>query len=401
MTVDLMPGTSIYRYRFQLNGVKYHASTETGDKRQADAIEKHAKREAKRQQILSSAQQTGSQMTLKCAVGRYIREQEQKAHIDQATFKNERQAFHWIVSTIGPDVPMADLDLDIVAKMVAERRKCVRKGGNGKPLLDEVGNPRMLANSYINRYTSKLLKRVYFAARDDWNIPVKAIKWSSDKIVLPEGPQRKREIRLEEEDAIIADEDFRAGYGAAFQFALLSGMRKENFTALRWSEVDFGNREITFSMKGKNGGKDHTITIDDEMLAILMAERGKHPTYVFTFFPKRTRLNPTTGKQETAGVRVPLTYWGFTSWYRRLVKRLGFDVTIHDIRRTTGSRIVRRTGDLKAASEHLGHSDISVTAKFYAHVQSGDMLQVLNQTAAATKKAKEALADLLNEKGTA
>jgi integrase len=401
MSVDLMPGTCIYRYRFQLNGVKYQASTETGDKRQAEAIEKLAKKEAKRQQILSSTQQTGSQMTLKCAVGRYLSEQEQKTYIDEATFKNEKLAFQWIVSTIGPDVVMADLDLAMVAKMVADRRKCVSKDGTGKPRLDENGEPRMLANSYINRYTSKLLKRVYFAARDDWNIPVKAIKWSSDKILLPEGPQRKREIKLDEEDAIIADKDFRAGYGAAFRFALLAGMRKANFTALKWSEVDFGNREISFLMKGKNGGKPHTITIDDEMLAILKAERGKHPTYVFTFLPKRTRLNPKTGKQETAGIAAQMTYRGFTSWYRRLVKRLGFDVTIHDIRRTTGSRIVRQTGDLKAASEHLGHSDISVTAKFYAHVQSGDMLKVLNQTAVATKKAREELVDLFSEKGPA
>lgn len=39
-----------------------------------------------------------------------------------------------------------------------------------------------------------------------------------------------------------------------------------------------------------------------------------------------------------------------------------------DLRRTCGSWIVQRTGNLKAAQEILGHSSISITARHYAHL---------------------------------
>jgi integrase len=396
MGVRLMPGTEIYEYRFQLGGMRYRASTGVTSEREARRIERAAKDVAKREQLQQN-KQTGSVLTLKLAVGKYLKAQATKDYIDRATHDFEVKAFRWIVEAIGPDVPMSDVDFAMTAKMVEERRKLPRTNSKGEVLLDKNGKPQMVRNSYVNRYTSRLLKRVYIAARDEWGIPVKPIKWSSDRITLPESAQRKREIKLEEEGRIVTDVNFREGYGAAFQFALLAGMRKENFTALTWSEVDFGNREITFWMKGRKGQKQHTIKIDDEMLTILRGEHGKDPVHVFTYVCQRTRKNPKTGREEVRGERYPLTYSGFTSWYRKLVSRLGFSITIHDIRRTTGCRIVRRTGNLKAASDHLGHSDISVTAKHYAHISTDDMLMVLNATATSTRQAKEALGSLLND----
>ncbi|WP_114943206.1 tyrosine-type recombinase/integrase [Microvirga calopogonii] len=396
-----MPGTEIYEYRFQVGSRRYRASTGVTSEREALRIERAAKEAAKREQILHGKQPSGQGMALKSAVGKYLHIQAQKSHINQATFNVEVEAFKWIVATIGPDVLMSDLDTEMVARMVAEKGKRGRTNSQGKVLLDADGKPQPLSNSYVNRYTWRLLKRVYLAARDEWGVPVKPIKWSSDRIFLAENSARKREIKFEEEHQIIADKNFREGYGSAFKFNLLAGMRKENFTNLQWSQIDFGHREIHFNMKGRKGRKSHTIKIDDEMLAILVAERGKHPVYVFTYICQRTRKNPKTGVEEVKGERRPITYSGFTSWYRKLVGRLGFDVTIHDIRRTTGSRIVRSTGNLKAASGHLGHSDITITAKHYAHIQTDEMLAILNKRNDGTKDAKEALTKLFDAGGVA
>jgi integrase len=395
MGVRLMPGTDIYEYRFQINGKRYQASTGETSAREALRIERSARVAATRAQLQQEQDESRTSLTLKSAVGKYLASQKQKTHINTDTLKVEVKAFRWIVATIGPDVLMSDLDFEMVAQMVEKKRKLPRTNSKGLVLIDSTGEPQRLSNSYINRYTWKLLKRVYIAARDEWGVSVKPVKWSSDRIALPEASSRKREIKLEEEGQIIADMNFREGYGAAFRFALLAGMRKENFTSLEWSQVDLGNREITFYMKGRKGRKLHTIKIDDEMLDILLGEHGKSAVHVFTYVCQRTRTNPKTGVDEVKGERRPITYSGFTSWYRKLVKRLRFDVTIHDIRRTTGSRIVRRTGNLKAASSHLGHSDIAITAKHYAHIPMDDMLIILNQTMTGTRRAKDELDALL------
>lgn len=44
-------------------------------------------------------------------------------------------------------------------------------------------------------------------------------------------------------------------------------------------------------------------------------------------------------------------------------------VTIHDLRRTIATWNIVRGGTLQASSKLLGHSDLSITASTYAHLQ--------------------------------
>ncbi|WP_259589691.1 tyrosine-type recombinase/integrase [Shewanella baltica] len=61
-------------------------------------------------------------------------------------------------------------------------------------------------------------------------------------------------------------------------------------------------------------------------------------------------------------------------WYR-ITERAGLrsekkgeSVTIHDLRRTIASWSVMRGGNIQTTSKLLGHSDISITASTYAHL---------------------------------
>ena len=83
-----------------------------------------------------------------------------------------------------------------------------------------------------------LFRRVYFMARDEWLVPVQAIKWS--KLAQPEGKPRVRELRVEEQADFFrgVDQDFVT----CCLVAIATGLRLKNFAELKWSEVDLLSR---------------------------------------------------------------------------------------------------------------------------------------------------------------
>ncbi|MGI2856464.1 tyrosine-type recombinase/integrase [Shewanella algae] len=66
---------------------------------------------------------------------------------------------------------------------------------------------------------------------------------------------------------------------------------------------------------------------------------------------------------------------GERSFWHRITEKAGLrgqgrdeSVTIHDLRRTIASWSVMRGGNIQTTSKLLGHSDISITASTYAHL---------------------------------
>ncbi|TXM68967.1 phage integrase family protein [Methylobacterium sp. WL69] len=393
MSVYLQPGSRIYAYKYQISNVPYRGSTGCSDKRSAERFERDHKAQTKAALTLKPLHsQQADGLSVLQAVSDYIAIQRARNDISRSTLSSEEKAFEFIVKSLGPDTRMDKVGTDQIAVMVGERKKEPRRNSSHRILEDAEGKPQRLSSSYINRYTWKLFRRVYLATRDkEWS-PVRPIDWNDKRINLREAGPRKKEMRLEEEAAFVSHPSFREGYGAAFRFALLSGLRRDNFTNLTWSQVDLGNREIQVLQKGS---KTHVVQIDDEMLDILMKERGHHTIFVWTYIAERSRTNPKTKCVEVRGERYPMTTAGFTSWYRRHSKRIGLTTTIHDLRRSAGGRLLRATGNLKAVSQRLGHSDIAVTARHYAHIHDNEMLAILNQANASVNTKRAAMTALL------
>ena len=106
-------------------------------------------------------------------------------------------------------------------------------------------------------------------------------------------------------------------------------------------------------------------------LAILSAERGRHPTRVFTYVVRHEWGGP-------KGARVPIEpdTLGTAFWRARRAAKLT-DVRLHDLRHTAASRIVRATGNIAAAGKALGHTRITTTQR-YAHLTAEDVRAALD-----------------------
>ena len=89
--------------------------------------------------------------------------------------------------------------------------------------------------------------------------------------------------------------------------------------------------------------------------------QGHHPDFVFTYEAQRTRDGRVKGE------RHPLTYHGAKIAWRRLRKRAGVaGFRFHDYRHDLGTKVLRLTGNIKAAQRVLNHASITTTTK-YAH----------------------------------
>jgi integrase len=62
------------------------------------------------------------------------------------------------------------------------------------------------------------------------------------------------------------------------------------------------------------------------------------------------------------------------------------DLTIHDIRRTSGSIFLMKTGNMKAVQKFLGHKDMATTSRVYAHIDNDALRRALQDTFDGLKK---------------
>lgn len=355
MSVFKPTGGKTFHYSFQHGGRRFHGPTGKTEKRAAKEVERQAREQARRTievEKQQAAQLKGdAPLSFDLAAGKYWSEVGQHhAGADTTWTDLER-----LVGYFGGSKALASITDSDINDLVAWRR-----GQHAK------GDPKrgLVAPATVNRTTVDLLRKLFTRARKKWGQRFDhEPDWKEHR--LKERGEVVRELKADEEIAFV--EHLGDGYRDLWRFALASGLRlAECF--IEWRMIDWSARTITVTQKG---GRPHTIPLTAEMIAIITPQRGRHPEAVFTYVCTRG------SKDRKRGQRYPVSYQGMkTAWRRRRVK-IAPDMRFHDNRHTAASRLVRRTGNLKAAQKLLGHADISTTARFYAHVDMDDLRHLL------------------------
>jgi|GEM_PF-4935128 integrase len=420
MPVRKPKGAKTYWYRFKENKVPYEGNTHLADEAEAQTFEDtlrakiradntdHEARQAETAAALKvlglNAPTSGGSLTIAKAVESYFDHAGRgaKNHVE------EKNYFEWIKGYFGPDKLLIAITESDAIKMRQARADMPKRSRCAKRLpqvLDRNTRKKRFFDSkkdherdiikigpgQVNRSAVDLLRRLHEHASDDLKVVgLQPIKWSNVRQKEPDPPKTRMSYA---EEAVLL-EAMREGYGAAFKFALLSGLRLENFSELRWDQINFLRREVFVVQKGEDA---HEIPITDEMMEILKAQRGKHPFYVFTFiYTEKSRwTNPKNGKVYVRGGTYPVTYWGFRSWFTRYMAAKEMPhLTVHDLRRTAGSRILTESGNLQLASEILGHSSTTTTTRHYSHMDNEEKLDAMReaQQRVAAKRATAAVA---------
>ena len=145
------------------------------------------------------------------------------------------------------------------------------------------------------------------------------------------------------------------------------GLRIGEVLGLTWDDVDWlhgnikVNKQWKFLKNGKNGfgpvkskNSNRTVPAPKSVLTALKEYKASSPA------PIDGRIIPYTSLTST------------TTRLRRTYKKIGYDITLHDLRHTYASLLIADGVDFKTAAQLLGHG-VEQTMNTYSHVTS-DMI---------------------------
>lgn len=370
--------SQFYTYEFEIAGRRFYGPTKRTSEREALAVERQ-ERDKARQKITAEAKLKNGPLTLRLATGRYWQEVGQFHAGADTTWRNLER----LIEFFGPDEPLVNINGERVAALISWRRghKIPNRRKPGRkyktPFIE-----KLISNGTVNRSTLEPLKKIFNRAENVWESEFKSAEgkstvpdWSEYKLDEPE--ERVRELRPDELRGHL--ENLRGDYAPFFAFAREVAPRLRE-CLIRWSQVNWETGKI--EIKGK-GDRTIRITITKRIAAILRGLEGHHHEWVFTYVAERSR--PRMGLAK--GSRYPITYNGVKSYWKRHRKRAGLTggagveaFRFHDFRHDLGTKLLRKTGNLKMVQKALNHRNIKTTTK-YAHVLDEDLRAGLESVA--------------------
>jgi integrase len=333
MSVYRDPRSPYWQFYFRWRGHRFFGSTKARTRREAEKVEAAEREKAKAHVAASTAAKTS--LRLDDVAGRYWSEKGQH----HACARNTWKRLALLIEFFGKDKLIIEISDDDVAKLVAWRRGH-RKPHHGSDLISP---------ATVN-LTIMALKTLFATLRPRVQEPQWRKHW------LPVRQEHPRELMGDEGDRLEAAT--REDYAPLFALAMATGMRQSE-CLLRWSQVDWGARQIR---KIGKGGKPVTVPITPTIREILWPLRGHHPEHVFTYIAVRTH------RRWVKGQRYPVTLAGLRAHWHRLRKAAGVTgFRFHDFRHDFATKLLRVTGNLKLVQRGLNHADIRHTLR-YAHV---------------------------------
>lgn len=169
----------------------------------------------------------------------------------------------------------------------------------------------------------------------------------------------------------ISDEDFRLAVELAKPKAramlLLGGfcgLRCQEIAGLHWSDLHLSNHEPTLFVRDGKGGKQRVVPVPAPVLAALTALGRQRSGPMFYGLDAHQMTGPAVSNSLNS-----------------YLKRLGLEITAHQLRHRYATTAYRLTKDIRLVQELLGHSSPNTTAVYAAFDQSQtvDMVAAMEQ----------------------
>jgi integrase len=362
-----------YSFDFQLRGHRFYGSTNCTSRKEAQQRESVEREKAKA--LVKAIARSKTSLLIDDVAARLWDDKAQDDAEPKATETNLAR----LIEYFGKTKLLTAIDHGEAKKLVAWRRghRVSRRGKRTKEQQDALP---LISNSTVNRSTTKVLERLFEFAQAEGAVFEQEPKWGD--LLLPEPLERVRELHSEESEAL--DGAMRDDYEPFFAFVRASGLRLRECVTLRWSEVNFGTRQI---VRVGKGGRRVVFPITPAIRDVLFPLQDQHAEFVFTYHA--IYGNKRLGR--VRGQRYPLTYNGAkTAWQVMRAKAGVTDFRFHDFRHDFGTKLLRESGNLKLVQKAMNHSNIKSTLR-YAHVLDEDVAAAVEQLAESRKKSRTAI----------
>jgi integrase len=372
MSVYKPEKTPFYQYDFRTGGQRFYGSTGCTALRDAKKFEEVEREKAKA--LVKAMKRSRASLLIDDVADRLWNDSAQHDADANATATNLAR----LIEFFGKTMPLTDIGQNEARKMVAWRR------GHRASRRKDIKNAPLISAATVNRSATKVLQRLFTFAKGEGALFENEPKWKD--LLLPEPLERVRE--LQDDEATAFEEVMRDDYGPFFQFVRATGLRQKECVTLKWSEVNFGTRQIT---KVGKGGQRVVFPITDTIWDILFPLQGQHPEFVFTY----VAVYGHKGLGRVCGQRYRLTLNGVKSAWQTMRAKSGVkDFRFHDFRHDFGTKILRKTGNLKLAQKAMNHRDIKSTLR-YAHVLDSDVAAAVEAVAESRNKSRTTIREVV------
>lgn len=350
MSVYKKNNSPYFHFDFVWKGRRFHGSTGARTKREAVRIEEQERAKAR------NGGAARPPITLDEACGLY----EDKVG-DTPSWADTERALKVLLAELGTGALLREITQRELLGLVAKRR-------NGR------------ANSSVNREIE--VWRAVWRWADKAKYEIGDMPGWGD-LMLKVSEKAPRELSASEEERLF--EEIRPDLYDFCDFALKAGWRKSEVMGLRWSDVDLGARTAGTKIKG---GDVVRRPLTQDMLVII-ANQPKVGPFVFTYKAVRTRseFKDKLGRKQPGrikGDRYPMSETVIRKPWAAALASAGVEAfRFHDLRHTRGTRILRATGNLKAAQRALAHKSIKTTLR-YAHATDDDVRRALDASESRT-----------------
>ena len=336
----------------------------TGSPRQITRVV-HAKTQREAQQMLdalrddvATVEPTGSTATVRTVVTEWLSHSEARGRAPKTLHEARRSAETVIFPALG-DVPLREL----TARHLDE---LYRKLATGE------GRARALKPTSIRRHHAVLSAALGQAVRWGWLEQNPAVRAQP-----PELGQASLQVPTPDEvrTLLAAAQKDNDRWGMLVTLAILTGARRGELCALRWSDIEGSTIHFRRSVyragsergeKGTKGGRERQVTLgavggelldqwctDCEERAAELGVRLAADGFVVSPFPDGSRpVNPDS----------------FSAAVHRLCKELKMPhVHLHSLRHFAATEMLAAGIDARNAADVLGHANPSLTLQVYAH----------------------------------
>ena len=351
MPVYKSKGDQNYRIQFRLNNKTFVKSSKTSDKRIAERMEAEWKAQIHAQQFLGQREE----ITVRQLLDNYL-----KASLAPATLKHARVFINVLRRYVNIDRNASDFD----QRELHRYRETRLKEGN---MESSIRQHMRVFRSAWSRVNTKI-----------YNIPDLTLP----KFSVPK--QKTDYLSAEDEDRLLTHLFCRKPHACGtgdWEFEmhdvivllLDTGARYNEIAQLEWKQVDLKEKTIEL-WRGKTDTASY-IYMTDRVHRVLQrrAEAKRHDRWVFTNWERTSHRTDNT------------------TYLNQTIKAAGVPYTVHTLRHTFATKMLKAGMTLNDVRVLLGHSSIQTTLR-YGHLEASDAspkaVAILNQQSVARNRAK-------------
>ena len=314
-------------------------STGTADRRQAQKVHDRVANARWEQDRLG----VKPRHTWEEAVLRWLLETTHKA-----THEGDKSKLRWL------DVYLGGRYLDEIDRTLIDQVKFARE--------------KIASSGTTNRYLA-LIRSILRRACNDWEWIERVPKFN----LFKEAEGRVRSLSVADFDRLIKQLPPHLADMAAFSVA--TGLRQANVKSLEWQHVNLELKHAWIPGSKHKNGQPHSVPLNEMAMAVLLRQKGKHATRVFTYRDK------------------PVSNVNTKAWNAAL-ERAGIDnFKWHDLRHTFATWH-RQAGTPTHELQRLGGWKTGAMVERYAHLApealqgAANRLDAFSGYVAATNKEK-------------